>query len=356
MEFSLLFFSGESDAQPEDRYHVYLESARFADQHGFSAIWTPERHFHSFGGLYPNPAVGAAALAMITQNIRLRAGSVVLPLHHIARVVEEWAMVDNLSKGRVELSFAPGWVPNDFLLAPENFGDRKTIMHERIEQVQALWRGEQLRMPGGNGDLAEVNLFPTPFQKDLPIWLTSRGTEETFRLAGEKGFGILTHLLGQSRQALAKKLAIYHQAHEQAGHGKGKVSLMLHTYLAQDLAQVRQRVQGPFCRYLKTSMGLLKSLFKGMDMDVELEKLSPQDIDALLAFSFERYFQTSGLFGTPASCLPLMRELAEMGVDEIACLIDFGISPDLTLQGLEQLDELKNQTQTTTPLQESRTS
>jgi len=342
VDFSLLFFSGENDAQPADRYHLYLESARFADQNGFSAIWTPERHFHPFGGLYPNPAVAASALAMITKNIRLRAGSVVLPLHHVARVVEEWAMVDNLSKGRVELSFAPGWVPDDFLLAPQHFEDRKAVMHQNMAIVRDLWRGEKLTLPNGHGDMASVNLYPTPFQSELPVWLTSRGTEETFKVAGEKGLGILTHLLGQSKEILQKKITIYREAHLAAGHGPGKVSLMLHTYLAQDLVEVRQIVEAPFCRYLKTSMGLLKSIFKSMDMDVALEKLTPQDIDSLLAFSFERYFQTAGLFGTPDSCLPLVTDLAQIGVDEIACLIDFGIEPETTLRGLEQLHQLKN--------------
>jgi len=48
----------------------------------FRAIWTPERHFHAFGGPYPNPSVTGAAVAAITSNLDIRAGSCVLPLHH----------------------------------------------------------------------------------------------------------------------------------------------------------------------------------------------------------------------------------------------------------------------------------
>ena len=81
-----------------DRYRLLLEGARFADRHGFAAVWTPERHFHAFGGLYPNPAVTGAALAAITERIGIRAGSVVLPLHNPIRVAEEWSVVDNLSR------------------------------------------------------------------------------------------------------------------------------------------------------------------------------------------------------------------------------------------------------------------
>ena len=61
---------------------------------------------HRFGGLYPNPSVAGAALAAITERVDIRAGSCVLPLHDPIRVAEEWSLVDNLSNGRVGISFA----------------------------------------------------------------------------------------------------------------------------------------------------------------------------------------------------------------------------------------------------------
>src|SRR5213078_4517214 len=115
--------------------------ARFADRHGFAAVWTPERHFHPFGGLYPNPSVTGAAVAVATERVRIRAGSVVAPLHHPLRIAEEWSVVDNLSGGRVGISFASGWQPNDFVLAPDSYTDRKNIMLRGIEEVRRLWRG-----------------------------------------------------------------------------------------------------------------------------------------------------------------------------------------------------------------------
>ena len=108
MPFSLFFFSANEAEFAQVKYKLLIEAAKFADEHQFSAVWLPERHFHAFGGLYPNPSTLAAALAMVTERIRLRAGSVVWPLHHPIRVAEEWSVVDNLSNGRVDLSFATG--------------------------------------------------------------------------------------------------------------------------------------------------------------------------------------------------------------------------------------------------------
>ena len=97
MKFGLMFFASSEDTLAGEKYSLVFESARFGDQHGFSSIWTPERHFTQLGSLYPNPAVLNAALAQVTERIRLQAGSVVMPLHHPLALAEAWAMVDNLS-------------------------------------------------------------------------------------------------------------------------------------------------------------------------------------------------------------------------------------------------------------------
>src|SRR5690606_23303152 len=106
IDFSLFYFASDEGGQGADKYRVLIEGAKYADENGFAAVWTPERHFHAFGGLFPNPSVASAALSTITKNVKLRAGSCVSPLHHPARIAEEWALVDNLSDGRVGISFA----------------------------------------------------------------------------------------------------------------------------------------------------------------------------------------------------------------------------------------------------------
>ena len=64
-------------------------------------------------------------------------------------------------------------------------------------------------------------------------------------------------------------------------------------------------------------------------------------MDALLEYAFERYYETSGLFGTPQRCLAMVDKLSEAGVDEIACLIDFGVATDTVLAHLPHLKGLR---------------
>ncbi|QRK14210.1 LLM class flavin-dependent oxidoreductase [Archangium violaceum] len=342
LDFSLFYFASATGGAPAaDKYRLLLEGARFADEHGFSAVWTPERHFHVFGGLYPNPSVTSAALATMTRRVQLRAGSVVLPLHHPLRVAEEWSVVDNLSNGRVGLSFASGWQANDFVLAPGNYASRKELLRQGIETVRRLWRGESLRLPDGAGKEIDVQVLPRPIQRELPVWVTAAGTPETFRQAGELGARVLTHLLGQSVEQLAEKIALYREAWRQHGHGPGPghVTLMLHTFVGTDEAAVRETVRGPFTEYLRSSFDLLKNLAQSLGQDIR--DLSEADMEALLAHAFERFYDTAGLFGTPESCQRMIERLKAIGVDEVACLIDFGVDTDAVLASLHHLNTLK---------------
>jgi natural product biosynthesis luciferase-like monooxygenase protein len=357
LDFSLFYFSADENEGGQDKYKLLLEGAKYADKNGFSAVWTPERHFHAFGGLYPNPAVAGAAVAAVTEHVGIRAGSVVLPLHHPARVAEEWSVVDNISKGRVGISFASGWQPNDFALMPGNFADNKNVMLRNIEVVRKLWRGESVAFDGPLGKPVELRTLPRPVQKELPYWVTSAGNPQTFIDAGRIGANVLTHLLGQTVEELAEKIAAYRQAYKDAGHaGEGFVSLMLHSFVGPDMKVVRATVKQPLIAYLKTSLNLVKQYawsfpaFKrreGMDAkdqgSVDLQSLAPEEMDALLEYSFERYFDDSGLFGTPESCLAMIDRIKAVGVDDVACLIDFGIASDTVLAHLPHLNALREQ-------------
>jgi alkanesulfonate monooxygenase SsuD/methylene tetrahydromethanopterin reductase-like flavin-dependent oxidoreductase (luciferase family) len=69
--------------------------------------------------------------------------------------------------------------------------------------------------------------------------------------------------------------------------------------------------------------------------------VSEADKDALMSVAFEKYFEASTLMGTPDKCARLIDTLVEVGVDEIACLVDFGVDADAVLASLARLNELR---------------
>ncbi|TFZ02999.1 LLM class flavin-dependent oxidoreductase [Ramlibacter henchirensis] len=354
-EFSLFYFASDDSRDPRQHYELLMEGAKFADREGFTAVWTPERHFHAFGGLYPNPVVTSAAIAGVTSRVQIRAGSCVIPLHHPVRVAEDWAFVDNISNGRVGISFASGWQPNDFILMPDAFAKRQDEMVARMDIVRRLWRGEAVAFPGPNGNLVETRTLPRPVQKEIPVWITAAGNPKTFEQAGTLGCRLLTHLLGQKVEDVAEKLQIYRAAWQKAGHpGNGHVTLMLHTFIGADEDATRETARGPMKKYLRSSVDLIKKAAwsfptfvqrgaasgKTPQEVMESAPLSDGEMDALLDHAFNRYYGTSALIGTPERCLELVDKVQAAGVDEIACLIDFGIAPATVIEHLRDLKGL----------------
>jgi len=358
LDFSLFYWNiaNEHDVPGPHHYELLLEGSKYGDQNGFTAVWTPERHFGDFGGLYPNPAVTSAAVAAVTKRIGIRAGSCVFPLHHPVRIAEDWAVVDNISNGRVGLSAAPGWMPDDFVIMPQNHADAKAKMFEGVATVKQLWRGEAVEFPGPKGPV-KVKTLPRPVQKELPIWITTGGNPDNFKHAGSMGANLLTHLLGQTIEELALKITLYQQAWQAAGHpGKGHITVMLHTCVAQTDEQAKDLAREPMKNYLKTALFLVKAaawdwpLFKqmsesqGQNLDEFFDTISDEDMDALLEFSFERYFKTAGLFGSPERCVAFADTLYQAGVSEIGCLIDYGIENSTVLKHLPLIKQVMDET------------
>lgn len=365
MDFSL-FYWGNDDGVGRQKYRVLLEGAKFADQHGFCAVWTPERHFHAFGGPYPNPSVTGAAVAAVTTNLEVRAGSCVAPLHHPIRIAEEWAVIDNLTNGRTALGIASGWHPEDFVLRPENGPpNNKAAMFDTIDKLRRMWRGEAVPFPLNDGRMVDVVTQPRPVSRELSIWVTTAGNPATWREAGEIGANVLTHLLGQSVEEVGEKIAIYHDALRKSGRDPAdfKVTLMLHSYICHDREVARERARGPMKDYLRSAAALVKQYawafpaFKKPQgvtnpMDIDLRSLDAEETEAILDFAFQRYFEDSGLFGTVEDGLARVEQLKRIGVDEIACLIDYGLPCDTVLEGLAPLAEILRRSNTAPELAE----
>ncbi|MCK8782445.1 LLM class flavin-dependent oxidoreductase [Rhizobium sp. NTR19] len=362
-----LFYWGNDGAAGPEKYRLLLEGAKFADANGFDALWTPERHFHAFGGPYPNPAVTGAAVAAVTSNLSIRAGSCVLPLHHPARVAEEWAVIDNLSNGRVALAFASGWMPEDFVLRPENAPPRnKASLMRDIEVVRSLWRGESVEFDLGAGTVPVVTQ-PRPVQSELPVWLTTAGNPESYREAARHGANVLTHLLGQSIAELSEKIRVYRETLKETGRDPEdyKVTLMLHTLLGENRDAVRDLARAPMKEYLRSAAALIKQYawafpaFKkphgvSNPMEIDLQSLDAEELEAILEFAFLRYFEDSGLFGTVEDALERLEEVKAAGVDEIACLIDFGLADDVVMARLPFLAEVVAASKSSAPDEPAR--
>jgi natural product biosynthesis luciferase-like monooxygenase protein len=345
MDISVMFF-GADDGDSRShaaKYEDILAIARAADTLGFTAVWTPERHFQNFGQVFPSPAVLGAALAVATERIAVRAGSVVLPLHHPLRVVEDWAVVDNLSGGRVGVSIATGWHSTDFVLAPGKYADRREHAMSGIPLLRRLWAGEAVTLPDGTGTQAEVRPQPRPVSPCLPIWVTASGRPDTWVAAGRLRANVLSATGGQSRAELAEKIRCYRQAYatapEQDGTaGDGTVTLMAHTYVGADDDSVLRRVAAPLRGYLRSYVAQTAT---NREAASHGGTLTTTDTDLLTEFALRRYLAWGSLLGSAATCAKSLADLRDLGCDEVACFVDFGLDREEVLASLYRLADVQ---------------
>lgn len=345
MDLSVMFFGADSGPEPASHLAAYddiLAIARAADELGFTAVWTPERHFQQVGQVFPSPAVLSAALAVSTRQIAVRAGSVVLPLHHPLRIVEDWALIDNLSRGRVGISVATGWHSTDFVLAPDHYEDRRQRAHDGIRTLRHLWAGGSVELPDGTGRPVSVRPQPRPFSPRLPLWMTSSGNPQTWQAAGRMRTNLLAATVGQSRDELAGRIRSYREAYrtapEQPGTApQGIVTLMAHTYVGTDDSEAVRRVRHPLRAYLKAHVVQLAT---NRDRDGRAATPSDQQAESLADYALRRYLTWGSLVGSPDRCRDALRDLADLGCDEVACFVDFGLDRTDILAGLRRLAEL----------------
>jgi len=300
------------------------EIVRYADHNRYYGVWLPERHFHPFGGLFPQPSIYASYMASQTKNVRFQIGSVVLPLHSPVLVAEEWSMVDQLSNGRVEVSFASGWNLRDFVVTTNEYIRRKEIMWEGIDQIRNLWESTD----------ANVEIFPKPYQTEIPVYITSATSDETSFMAGKRGCHLLTHFHINSYEKLENRIRSYREGLRQGGYDvEGKeIALMLHTYVGLNQEEVEKRASTPFLEYQNSFLSLADNV---------IHYQSERERSIAGKVMFRKYSPDYSLMGTQERCMNVLRKLKGIGVTQIAALIDFGIDDGNLFQGLERLTELK---------------
>lgn len=335
-----LFYFGSESENYYDGYQFILNTAKKADELGLNAIWIPERHFDQVGSLFPNPAILAASIASNTQTINIRAGSLVLPINDTIRVAENWAVVDNLSKGRAGVAFATGWHPRDFILAPKNFESRKRDFKQQIAEVKSLWQGIDLNRVDGLNKSTSIKVFPRPYQPSIPIWISAASNSSTFEFAGQIGANILTHLLIQNISDLKNNLDIYRATLYKSGFDplQKTVTLMMHTFINKSHEYAVKTATKPLKNYLEKHFQLIENSTVNQSAENFSDKIQDH-IDN----SLKIYLEQHSLIGSVDHCFAVCKMFKDVGVNDFACLIDFGIENDIIAENLIYISMLNKE-------------
>jgi alkanesulfonate monooxygenase SsuD/methylene tetrahydromethanopterin reductase-like flavin-dependent oxidoreductase (luciferase family) len=245
------------DVRPEEKsgeayFQEALDLAEEADRLGFSHIRIVEHYFHHYGGYSPNPIVFLAAAAQRTRRARLVTGAVLPAFNHPLKLAGEIAMLDALSRGRLDVGFARAFLPHEFRRFERSPNESVARFREGIEQVDLLLRQEDVTHQGRFHTIENTTSLPRPTQRPRPkFYVAALNTPESFEFAGRMGHSVMAIALVAEK--MRPLLAAYREAWKAAGHpGEGEVMIAFHMFCDRDGERARAVASPLIDAYLKS--------------------------------------------------------------------------------------------------------
>ncbi|HXG53625.1 MAG TPA: LLM class flavin-dependent oxidoreductase [candidate division Zixibacteria bacterium] len=170
-------------------YQEYIDQLAYADELGFDGVVLNEHHQNIYG-LMPSPNLVAAALSQRTSRGKIVILGNLLPLHlNPMRVAEEYAMLDQMTHGRLIAGFAPGSGPETFNYNVPS-ADTREKFWEAVDLIVRAWTEDgPFTHEGRYYPLRYVNLWPRPRQKPFPpVWIPGSRSPSTLIEVAKRGF------------------------------------------------------------------------------------------------------------------------------------------------------------------------
>ncbi|GHH75350.1 luciferase-like monooxygenase [Streptomyces sulfonofaciens] len=202
---------------PADRFEEVVEAGVVAEHLGFDAYAVGERHAGAF--LSSAPTVVLGALAARTSRIRLLTGVTVVAVLDPVRVAEDYATLDQLSRGRLELVIGKGAEAGHFDLFGLPEERQWDLQKEKYELLRRLWREENVDWQGEfRPPLKNATTIPRPYDGPPRVWHGSATSLDSPELAARHGDPLFTANAVQPRPAYARLVEHYRERFEAYGH------------------------------------------------------------------------------------------------------------------------------------------
>ena len=298
--------------QSLNRFDKLKQQAILAESLGFEGLWAHEHH--SEGMMYPSPLMVLSILASKTKTIKLGTNMLLLSLHHPVRVAEEGAMVDSLSNGRLRLGVSAGYSEIDLKAFHVDPKDRGKKMEEGLKIIRTLLSKEHIDIDDEFTHLKDFSVFPPTVQKPGPPIYVGATCNTAIRRAARLGDEFLISTT-QRISDLPRILDLYKAQLNELGIDFSNKSTTINrlVHVVENSAQKQ---------WAKEFFGnALLRLYDtwGHSNITELDS-KERMLDEVCDQNF--------IIGEPGECIEKVNEYIDLGIGEIACLMNFG-GPDL---------------------------
>jgi len=221
----------------EDRVQVIkdlIDRIVYADKVGIDLFGIGEHHREEF--LDAAPHIILAAAAAQTKQIKLSSAVAVLSAADPVRVFQNYATLDLISSGRVEIVVGRGSFSESFPLFGFQFEDYDALFKEKLELLLQIRDSEVITWSGKyRAPLNHQLITPRPFQEKMPIWLGAGGTPSSFVRAGSMGLPLMIAIIGGETHRFRPLVDLYRKAGAEAGFTPNELSVGIHSlgYVAE---------------------------------------------------------------------------------------------------------------------------
>ena len=330
---------------PDERHRMIVEAAVLAEAAGFTSVNIGEHHGIDY--VFSAPPVLLAAIAERTQSLRLSTAVTLAANLDPLRMAEDYATVDVLSGGRVEIVAGRG---NFFVSTYELFGQDVAESRERfdegIELLLVLWKGGVVEWKGSfRPPIANIALQPAPVQQPHPpVWIGGGSSPETAELAARLGLRLMLPSAFGNPAGFRTVVDHYLEHFAAAGHGhRPELGACWHVNVARTSQAAHDRWEPRYRRYHEWMQRLLR-------------KVNPAIPEYLLKpFDYEWLtWNGPAICGSPAEVVDRLGSLAEMlGAETHLLYLDMGGMPPQELFEMVELigsDVLPQLSQTETAI------
>jgi len=259
MRFSIFSVADHYPGEPRtirDLYAQLLDEIELADELGFSAFFLAEHHFHEYG-LVPSPPTLLGSAAWRTKQIGLGVAVSVLPFHHPLVAAEEYAMLDQLSGGRLVLGVGSGYLKHEF----EGFyigpWEKRARFDEALKILVQAWEGKPFSYHGLYHHVENARIAVTPLQKPHPpLWIAILQPEAAYHV-GKQGQNIMLipYATCETKDDLKVVIDAYYRGYTEAAHaGQPDIAVALHTYVAASPGSARAESEEALNRYVRSRL------------------------------------------------------------------------------------------------------
>ncbi len=330
MEFGLFNLMPQRDPSksPHEIFRETIEQVRLAEDLGFDTAWFAEHHFSNYC-LCPAPIAMAIHVAGLTRRIRLGTGVVVAPLYQPVRMLEDLALLDILSDGRLVIGLGSGYQQYEFHKFGVSVAEGRDIFLEMLDVLEQFLAEGVVEYEGRHVRIPRTEFRLRTRQKRPPIYVAGLGEDEdTQRRISRSGY---VSFFNKGWNPLESLVAGRRKIEQAVGGGAGgparlPYALQQYVHVTDDREEALRAADGArYVRRVALSMRNQTAQINGAFLK-EIEAPNEPPLETLV----ERM-----MIGSPRKC-------ADMLIAEMEALKPGHMSCFMNIPGLEHREVLRS--------------